>query len=86
MHTDAWSARTKLETELSGAPAGGGDSTHLPQDHLSGLSVAYEQQQAADQQLLLEGETLSLRVAAMGGHAVTVNLREHAGHLRKADL
>lgn len=60
--------------------------THLSQDHFFGLPAAYEQQQAADQELLLKGETLGLGRAAVGGHAVAVDLREHAGHLRKADL
>lgn len=45
---------------------------HLPQDHFLGLPAAYQQQQAADQQLLLEGETL--RVTAVRRHAVAVNL------------
>lgn len=58
-------------------------TTHLPQDHLSAPSAADQQQQAADQQLLLEGEALAV---AAGRHAVAVNLGEHAGHLGKADL
>lgn len=62
------------------------EGTHLPQDHLFGLSAACEQQQAADQELLLQGETLGVSVAAVGCHTVAVNLREHPGHLRKADL
>lgn len=83
-HRDA-SARTTPDREITGVLRQEAPS-HLPQDDLFGFSVAYEQQQAADQQLLLKGEALGVRAAAVRRHAVAVNLWEHAGHLRKADL
>lgn len=62
--------------------------THLPQDHLLALGLPGQQQQAADQQLLLQRETLSVRgsaPAALRRHAVAVHLGQHPGHLRQAD-
>ena len=60
---------------------------HLSEDDLFALPVAYEQQQAADQQLLLQGETLSVRAAAaaLRRHPVAVHLRQHPRNLGKAD-
>lgn len=60
-------------------------ASHLPEDDLFALSVAYEQQQAADQQLLLQRETLSIRAAALRRHPVAVHLRQNPRDLRKAD-
>lgn len=62
--------------------------THLPQDDLLAPRLPDQQQQAADQQLLLQRETLSVRgsaPAALRRHAVAVHLRQHPGHLRQAD-
>lgn len=62
--------------------------THLPQDDLLVPRLPGQQQQAADQQLLLQRETLSVRgsaPAALRRHAVAVHLRQHPGHLRQAD-
>lgn len=57
---------------------------HLAQRDLAALAATREQQQAADQKLLLEWEALAVRAAATAGHAVAVDLRQHPRHLGHA--
>ena len=44
-----------------------------------------EEQQAADEEFLLQGETLPLPPGG-GGHAVPVHLRQHARYLGHANM
>lgn len=61
-------------------------ASHLSEDDLFALPVFNEQQEAADEQLLLQRETLSIRAAAARRrHAVAVHLRQHTRDLREAD-
>lgn len=57
--------------------------SHLSQGDLLALAVADEQQEAADQELLLQGEALSF-ACARGRHAVAVHLRQHPRNLGNA--